>query len=316
VGPIVAAIDPPDRAGRCRQWAQRVGAGSGAAGRDEPSGTEASPADARWMLWADLRLAAAAHDLDRGELHAAEEDCFTVLREVVGGGPRAREVLATVHHQLGVLAYRRGRYDDAALAFRRSLEMDEQGGNEGRLAASHHELGMVAAASGKTEEARRWYGTAMELHARNGDEAGAIATLTQLGLLELDSGHPTAAEACFREADDRLLTCGDDRGRGRLWHNLGIAREQRGNLDVARDFFDRALRCRQRAGDRRGQVLTCAHLAQVCLKTGKPDEAHSWLRHALEIWSAEDDGSGPPEAVLALLHEVRRRPPAPASGSD
>ena len=90
---------------------------------------------------------------------------------------------ANTLHQLGVIAYLQGRYDEARQLYHESLARCEWLGDQAGRAATLHQLGMIAQEQGHYDEARQLYQESLSIKEQLGDQGGRATTLGQLGLL-------------------------------------------------------------------------------------------------------------------------------------
>ncbi len=101
--------------------------------------------------------------------------------------------MASVYHQLGVVATEQGRYDEAESYYRRALDSFLATGDERSVASVYHQLGVVAAEQRRYDEAERFYRMALRLSADMKDAAGEARTMSQLGALLTLSGRTLEA---------------------------------------------------------------------------------------------------------------------------
>jgi Tetratricopeptide repeat len=105
--------------------------------------------------------------------------------------------MAVSYHQLGNVAQARGRLDEAAEWYARSLAITEELGDRPRMAVSYGQLGLLAEAYGSPGQALEWMVRCVALfddfpHSSTGPGPDHLARLTrQLGI--------PALEACWQK---------------------------------------------------------------------------------------------------------------------
>ncbi|MEM9460017.1 MAG: serine/threonine-protein kinase [Myxococcota bacterium] len=178
---------------------------------------------------------------------------------------RSDESRASYLHNLGIVAYSEGEYDEAQQLLERALALHREthGPHHSNVAGILNILGMVASYRGDLSEAR----SSFELALTRWQEA-------------MGPEHPHVATA---------LT------------NLGHVARSQGQLDEARAFQRRALRILEQAqGPRSSGVAFCMHnLGSIAHAQGQLDEARDFQRRAVDLWT-ELRGAGHPLVATAL----------------
>lgn len=169
-----------------------------------------------------------------------------------------------------------------------------------RHADAMHHLGLVAQSTGRLRLASRL----LEASSRARPQNAAYAF--NLGNLRFQQGRHAAALREWERAA-RLDPRDED-----AWRNIGRTCAERGWLARAEEAFLEALAIDDAAAD------TCAHLASVARRAGRPDEGREWAARALRLASDPDAlirfagaraGMGRlEEALTALRRAIRLRP--------
>jgi tetratricopeptide (TPR) repeat protein len=114
----------------------------------------------------------------------------------------------------------------AARQYQRSLDISERLGDQAGLANSYGQLGILAQKRGDYDEATRQYQRALEVEKRLGDQIGIAITYSQLGNLETDrSGSTATAIAWHVKALMIRLRLGVPQARNNLRHLSAFRRE-------------------------------------------------------------------------------------------
>jgi tetratricopeptide (TPR) repeat protein len=104
-----------------------------------------------------------------------------------------RANIATVYHQLGIVAENRGEYDIAEQRYQDSLAITEDIGDQFSVAVTHRQLGTLAYRRDDYDTAEQRYGAALTIFEEIGDRAGTASTLSQLGSMRTAQGRPADA---------------------------------------------------------------------------------------------------------------------------
>ena len=146
-----------------------------------------SAAGALWLFFVGAQ---ANRQVASGRLDAAERTDGEILAmlQAQPASPQQQRHVATTYHRLGMVAQARGRLDEAAEWYARSLAISEELGDRPRMADGYHELGRVAQARGRLDEAAEWYARALAISEELGDRPGMANTYDQLGYSRAPAG--------------------------------------------------------------------------------------------------------------------------------
>ena len=257
----------------------------------------------RRLTPAAAALVKAMGHLKAGRLERAE----TLVRQALGETPDHPDGL----HMLGLIAYRRGDFEDAAGHIARAIA------ESGAISAHHANLGLALRALGRNDEALESYQKAVDI-----DPANASA-LNDMGNLLADLGRPEDAVRSYRSAIEA------EPSTALAHHNLGVAlkglgrpreaaRSHRKALDIQPRFADALdglgaalseLGDMAGAGDafkdaieaEPGHTGAMANLASLLEETNRVDEAAAMAEACLAI-----DASHPFANLVAAKCDRRR----------
>jgi len=259
--------------------------------------------------WLDLvGIAGERRDLDTAEdrmRHAIE----AIAR---AGDPPA--LVAGLETARGLVAYNRGRFDEAAgllgsaLARWRAIAGDDSA----EVARTRSSLGSVARAQGRLDEARTEHEAALAIDRRRlGDRHPAVARdLHNLaGVLRLGDDLDGAL-ARYREAlaIEREALGDDHASTGLTRNSIGLVLMAQGKLDEAQAELEQARTILERAGNGE-RALALHNLGLIAQARGRHREALRWFDDADAVYrdTVGADADGP-----RRLREDRRRS-APSS---
>ena len=198
-------------------------------------------------------LAAALEHHHAGRLDEADSAYRDILRAVPDQ--------ADARHLRGVVAFQRGRHDDALALIRAAIALDPG------TAMYHANLGRVCKAAGRADEAADAYRQALSLDPGNAAAHSDLgAALVSLGRLE------EATESCAR-------ALALDEGNSEAHYNLGLALQGQGQAAEAAASFRRSLAIDPGFADAHH------HLGLALQEQGLMDQAAASYRRAVELAS-------------------------------
>lgn len=158
---------------------------------------------ALWARWWRARCLRAL-----GRVDAARELRATLERAAELGVP---VIAGAALRELGNLALRAGRGEEAEALLRRSVETLDGAGHKGEAAATRISLGELARARGALGEARASYSAAFAVARAYGLTGDMLVSLLNLGIVELEMGRGRRAARRLQEID-KLLPPGTAHG--------------------------------------------------------------------------------------------------------
>lgn len=223
--------------------------------------------------------------------------------------------------QSGVVARRRGRYDDAAAFYRRALRVAVIGRCPRWLVMqirSHRAVTLEYLAKKRRGAERvrllrkvlREQETVGAWERGVGDLRGFSKTLNNIGIVHMSLKQWNKGVERLEESIELKTTLGDARGRAQSFHNIGKIEYLRGDYARAEKAFRESLALREGlARDRHGAAQSYVALGRVALTLKKAREARAYARLALAGHCACDDKTGIKQAreILRSLSSRRRR---------
>lgn len=192
------------------------------------------------------------------------------------------ELRARAENGIGAVHYARGEHAQARASYALALELSNDPGLHGKVLLN---LGVIAAMQGDAETARSYYLRSRERFARAGDETGAVMVLHNLGLLHADHEEWEEADEAYRaclELAERL----DERQRvANVLLNRCEVLQARGDVVAALAEAERALALHTEIGNEagRGEALRWTGSLLRALDPGGHARAEQLLAEALRI---------------------------------
>jgi len=160
-----------------------------------------------------------------------------------------RRAAGRLRNALGVLAWERGRYEEARGHYQAAVRLFREigdGTNTGLVLAS---LGVTLGALGRAAEAAACLDEARALHRSAGDRLGEARVLGARGDLELRLGRPDRAVALYEESLQIRRDAGDRAGEGWMLHHLARAHGAAGAPSRSAGCAAEAVRIARETGD-------------------------------------------------------------------
>ena len=213
----------------------------------------------------------------------AWDQAAALIHETLARLPADSPRQAALNHRLGLLAHHRGDYDEAARLYQRSLEINEQSGNQADIAANYHQFGMLAEHQGDYAEATRQYQRALEINERLDNQPGMASGYHQLGILAYQRADYDEAATRFQRSLDIDERLGNQAGVAASHHALGMLAGNLGDYDESARRYQRALGIRERLGDQPGLADSYHEFGILAQRQGDHGEAARQYQRALEI---------------------------------
>ena len=275
-------------------WADRI--------LDATAGPGQTPPEFARSLWAYTIIHQATRQKNAGQLDQAGQTYRRALAYLQDQPETewTRASIGVIDHQLGVIARRRGRLEEAEDWYRKSITIEEELGDRLGMALSYGELGNTAQIRGRLEEADDWYRQALTIFKELGNRPRMAGTYYQLGMTALDRRRLEEADDWSRQALTIFKELGDRPRMAATHHQLGNTAYLRGQLEEAADWSRQALTIFEEFGNRPGMTATYHQLGMIAQDRGRLEEAEDWYRKALTIKEELGDLPG----VAATYHQL------------
>ena len=223
----------------------------------------------------------AAFAFEAGEIAAARGGFVNALA-LAGGSP---SLLGRIEQNLGVLDSVQGDHDGALAHYRRALEAFRQAEDVRGCAITHHNIGLVASRRGQLDLAESSYATSASLAGRIGDQyLGALCDLHRAEVSHTRRRLPEAlhrAESAL--AVFELL--GDVRARSDANKVIGAILRDCGRFALAEERLETAKRLAEGTGWVLGRAAASRELAQLHQGTGQTETALLQLQEAQSLYA-------------------------------
>jgi tetratricopeptide (TPR) repeat protein len=230
-----------------------------------------------------------------------------LIHEMLSWLPEGSAKAAENFRELGVVAHRRGDYDQALDSYRKALEIEHALGDRAGKARSYHNLGAIAEVRGDHDQALNWYRKSLEILEALGDRGGMAKSYHQLGIVTEGRGDDEQALDWFLKSlkiDEEL---GHRSGMAYSYGHLGNIARRRGDHEKALDWYRRCLEISESLGDRLSVANVYYSLGMVAKDHDDYSQSLDWYRKALEIREALGDRAGMADSIgqIGVLYTQR-----------
>jgi predicted ATPase/DNA-binding winged helix-turn-helix (wHTH) protein/Tfp pilus assembly protein PilF len=225
-------------------------------------------------MTARLSIARARAHIRDGHTDAAERD----IEQARALGERG-----TADWTEGLLAMHRGDFARAREWFESALAALEAEDDAAGQAVVLQNLGTIAIRERRLDDAAELFRRAIALHRSSGHQLGEGRVLLALANLAVERGDLVAARASYETAVTIHRAHGDRLAEGRLVANLASLDLDAGDLDAAHDGYVEALAIAREIGDRAFEGITLGNLGVVDLLFARLAPARVALEGAVAL---------------------------------
>jgi tetratricopeptide (TPR) repeat protein len=197
--------------------------------------------------------------------------------------------IARTYNQLGIIAHKLRKWDEASYNYLQSLEIKVELGERYEQASTYHNLGFVAKELKQWENARYNYLQANAIWIEFEDRYEQAATYHNLGIVEEQLGDWNSAQNNYYQSIAIYTEFGDKLSQAAVYHSLGIVFQKLSAWDEARLNHLKSLEIKVEFGDKYSQAVTYHSLGIIAEELKRFDEAYENYEQALKIYAEFDD---------------------------
>lgn len=188
--------------------------------------------------------------------------------------------------ELGQLALLRGGYEESLDLHRGALDFFMSLGEPVMVATTRHRIAMVYAKLRQHDDAEQEYRQALALRVRVGDRKGEAETLGELGRLCLAMERFVEGVDFSSLSRDIYIELDNRLGEGCQRSNCGASMSKLGRTDEARHELEQALECFEGYGHAAEPWITWEHLYELERAAGNAAAAATARTMAIEVFTA------------------------------
>ena len=246
-------------------------------------------------------LGALLHSL--GEYQEAKEYHEKALAIVIEIGNRRRE--AKIYHDLGHLFHSLGEYREAKEYCEKALPITKEIGLREGEAGTYQSLGAIFFSLGKYKQAKENLEKAIAICRKFGYKKVESRAYQALGIVFLKFNDRQSAKEYFEKALGLSIRTGDKENEAHVYTNIGTIFLELGEYGKAEEYFEKARFMSCDSGDTSLQLSTLVWLSRLKIQQSKFQEAHSYLREAIQKYEKLRNSLHGKEQFQVSFLEVR-----------
>ncbi len=191
--------------------------------------------------------------------------------------------MASSYHDLGAIAHDRGEMLQALELSQKSLQIKEELGARDGMASSYRQLGGIAQGRGDLSQALEWYQKSLQIEEELGDPDGVASSYHQLGRIAQDRGYLSQALEWYQKSLQIKEALGNRADMAVIYHQLGRVAQDRDALPQALEWYQKSLQINEELGNRAGMAGSYHQLGSIARGRGELSQAAEWYQKSLQI---------------------------------
>lgn len=200
---------------------------------------------------------------------------FTELKDI--------KHVASISHQLGIISYKTGAFQEAQKSFELSLTIHSQIQNIPGIASSTYQLGILASEQNQYKLALTYYADALKLFQKTQDDKGIGFTYHSLSLVAFHQEKFELSAEYNSESYTTFLKLGDIRGLHLTLYQKGILAEQKGDTQNAEEYYLQSLTLSNTIFDWEGSMVTGMQIGSILINKKLYKQAFDYFSQSLQL---------------------------------
>jgi tetratricopeptide (TPR) repeat protein len=252
------------------------------------------------VLAAKLAMGLAREKIGADDVAGAREALVVAVAEWKKAGENRTNEVAQLEAEIGAVAVKLGRIDDAAEMYRSALEVAEKNGDVQSQLLARTKLANACKMLGRMDEAIDIHTKGLKLAQAHGDNAAQVAAYEGLGEAYQAVGRAEEALSVFTKSLELTAAVWNVAGQGRAQHGMGVAMAALGRHTDALSMILKAVENSENTGDVEGIRATSKSLGDVYAALGNHHEAVNALKKAMQMAERSGDTSLQSSSLEAL----------------
>ncbi len=225
--------------------------------------------------------------------------------EKLPASDEVKRQMSNLQTYLGDVLRDMGDYDQARIAYQKSLAIDQETGYARGEAVTNGQIGTLALLQGKLAEAAASYQEALKIFQRlNEPEMEAVAW-HQLGRVHEEAKQWEASEQAYRESAKIEESLGNLSGAAQTWNQLAIVNKYAGKPQAAESWYLKAIERFKTMGDMAAASKSLSNLATLLQnKRDRLTEARQLAEEGLAIDKTLDPAAAKIWKTYGLLAAI------------
>jgi DNA-binding SARP family transcriptional activator len=231
-------------------------------------------------LYSEFLKFKAVHTMRLGEIQEAEQLFLAALEYPLEPSPKANAL-----YLLGQLYSRAGRWQEANIVFKQSIDLYETATNVEllRIAEGYNGLGINAKLSGEFIAAEQHLKKAIDLNQQAGYLEGIAIAMLNLANVHEAQGQDQAAKVAYEHCLIHFTELGHKRAIAVVLNNLAVVQRKLGEILSARYSLEQSLLLKREMLDKRGIAVVLQSLAELEFAEQNSGLAQSHLVESIQI---------------------------------
>ncbi|NES19972.1 MAG: tetratricopeptide repeat protein [Symploca sp. SIO3E6] len=188
--------------------------------------------------------------------------------------------------------YQSSQFQAALQSWQESLKIDEEIGNQWRIADSLNGVGLAYYSLGQYQEAMKCHQQSLEIKQKIGDLLGQAQSLTNLGNIDNSLGKYQQAINYHQQTLNIAQKIPDALSQGNALNNLGYVYINLGNYQKAIEYCEQSLKVAEKITHSSLKGTALGNLGNAYHSLGKHEQAIDCYEQSLEIFQKNQDPQG------------------------
>ncbi|NOX84647.1 MAG: tetratricopeptide repeat protein [Chlorobi bacterium] len=211
-----------------------------------------------------------------------------------------------LYNEIGKLQYRKGKYPDALVNFKKSLQVAHSINDSLQIAKMYSNIGVINDVIGKYSVAIDNYQQSLKIYEYLNNKEGKESVLNNIGIVYEEMDMPDKALDFYFQALKLKKERGDQKSIAGTYNNIAIIfGSVYKNSDSAYYYYDQAMKIYQKTGDEKDVGMIYSNLGLIHLRKGEIKKAKDFFEKALKIFKKTEDPKNIASALyyLGLAHQ-------------
>jgi len=196
--------------------------------------------------------------------------------------------------------------DKALRYFKKALEINQEAGDQPRVAEAFMHIGIILNSTAKYSEALDNLERAFKIYSELEIKPSVCEVLTHKGFVYSNLGDYKSAIEKLTEALNISKAADDNNGVAGAYNNLGIVFKSAGRLDKAEEYFDNSLKIYEQLGDQLNVISVLSNLGTVYFALKDYSKAADYHKRGLDLSRNIRDQDTEAHCLLNLSNDLLR----------
>lgn len=250
--------------------------------------------DNSWMRYNDLLSGMLSNILSSSNLNEDEKTFFMLQ-------------YANVINNQGYIQMSTGNFDKALACYDKSLEVQQEIGDNEMLGTSYLNIGMIYHQRGDISTSIDYYNKSMTLFTASGNKLGMATVANNIGNIYDNQGDIPKALEHYHKGLSILEELGNNNDLATSLNNIGAVYFKQGEIESSIEHHKKSLLIREEIGDKMGMAMSYTNIGFIYKKQGDLELALNYYNKGLELREEIGDRVGITSSLnnIGVLHEAQ-----------